>query len=497
VPQSGARQSRGQHTPVAQDPDTDPTPPLQSFLWPARFAGEPVQKRVCTTSCWPAQGRNSQVLMRNASLDARGWLPKIRGPDLFCNAESEMKFFQVHNLLVRAATKGSILLVLWGAAALCRAQSAPEPYSAPDAGSSPLALQPYGIIDAGVRHVDKASTTGALTQFASGLNTSRVGLRGSDTIAPDLRAVFRLESGFNSGTGNAANSTALFDRTAEVGVRSESLEFLAGRMEGFGYESAASGATDPLAMALNLPNYSSPPAAGSKAPVLGANPLQGVYSYTYGQLRFNNAMRLSANGQHWSASAIYALGGVAGDTSADWVRAGHLLWHARSAQLDAIVQQSLDASSNRSTLYVLAGGWSLSAWKLQAGFHQLRIDAGFNSATLGNGASSSGILGNSTTVSPILASPTENFRFQVTDVGLTWTVTPAHLLTLAAYHSESQGSGQGNSLALVALGKWFLNPRVALYLEADHANSSGQLAIKTVSGSSLATAFMTGINVHF
>ncbi|HXY05992.1 MAG TPA: porin [Burkholderiaceae bacterium] len=407
-----------------------------------------------------------------------------------------MKLFQTDTHDVRVRAKRWSLLALWSAAAVCHAQSA-QPYTSSDTETAPVVLQPYGIIDAGVRHIQKSSPAGELTQFASGLNTSRIGLRGSDAIAPDLQAVFRLESGFNSGNGNAANSTSLIDRTADVGFRGGSWEFLAGRMEGFGYELAASGATDPLRTALNLPNYSSPPAANSKAPVLGANPLQAVYSYTYGQLRFNNALRFSVYRQNWSAGAIYAFGGVAGEFSADSVRAGHLGWHARSAQLDAVVQQSLDVNSNRSTLYVFSGAWTLSAWQLQAGFHQIRIDAGFNSATLGNGASSSGILGNSTTVSPILASPTENFRFQVADLGVTWTVAEGRLITLAAYKSETQGAGQGENLALVALGKWFLNKRVALYLEADHANSSGRLAVEPVSTSPLATAFMTGINVHF
>ena len=408
-----------------------------------------------------------------------------------------MGFFVVNRRAGGLVFPSWFFAALCGVAPPCTAQSA-DSYSAAESGTSSSAtLQPYGIFDAGVRHVDKVSPAGAVTQFAAGLNTSRIGLRGFDGITPDLQGIFRLESGFNSGTGAAANSSALFDRTADVGLRGRTFEFLAGRMEGFGYELAASGITDPLSMALNLPNYSSPAAAGSKAPVLGANPLQAVYSYTYGQLRFNNALRFSGEGQNWSAGAIYALGGVAGDSTADSVRAGHLGGHFGPAQLDAIVQQSLDANRKRSTLYVIAGSWSLPTWKLQAGFHQLRIDAGFDSASLGNGASSSGILGNSTIVSPTLASPSENFRFQVADLGASWTIAPGRLLTLAAYRTETQGAGDGGSLAVVALGKWFLNPRIALYAEADHANSSGQLAVKPVSGSQIANAFMTGINLHF
>lgn len=436
--------------------------------------------------------------MRIASLVGRACLRKIVHFASHATIGAEMKLLFANDRTNNAAAKIGFFTMLL-ASTFPGVALSDEPYSAPEANSAPPSgLHPYGIIDGGVRHIDLVSPLGATTQFASGLNTSRFGVLGSEIVSSDLQATLRLESGFNSGTGASANSTSLFDRTADVGLRWRWLDVKAGRMEGFGYELAGSGVTDPLAMALNLPNYSSPAAAGSKAPVLGANPLQAVYSYTYGQLRFNNAVRLSTETGNWSAGVIYSFGGVAGDFSDDSVRAGHLGWHlGQTGGLDAIVQQSLDLSGNRSTLYVLAGSWNVSAFRLQAGFHQIRIDAGFDSAGLGNGASASGILGNSTTVSTVLATAKENFRFQVADLGATWTVAPGRLLTLAAYKSETQGAGQGDSLALVALGKWFLSPRVALYLEADHDNSSGRLAIKPVSGASIATAYMTGINLHF
>jgi predicted porin len=397
----------------------------------------------------------------------------------------------------RTSTHAGRFAAAWGVAAACLAHPAVAEPAVDGADASNLSVQPYGILDAGVRHVDRVSPAGAMTQFASGLNTSRVGLRGTETIAPDLQATIRLEDGFNPGTGVQSNSGSLFDRTATVGLRWQSLDGRAGRMEGFGYELAATGATDPLAMALNLPEYSSPAAAGSKAPVLGANPLQAVYSYTYGQLRFNNAVRLSAGTTNVSAGVLVALGGVAGNFAADSVRAGHLGWHAGAAQLDAIVQQSEDMHGNHSTLYVLAGGWNLAAWRLQAGIHRVGIGAGFDSTNLGNGASSTGVLGSSTTVSTVLATTKEDFRFQVIDLGATWTAAPGRLLTLAAYKSQTSGAGSGDNLTLAALGKWFLSPRTALYLELDHGNSSGRLAVKPVSGTSLATAYMTGINLRF
>jgi predicted porin len=354
----------------------------------------------------------------------------------------------------------------------------------------------YGIVDAGVRHVDQSSAAGSLTQFASGLNTSRVGLRGFEDLGDDLRASFRLESGFNSGTG-AQSNTALFDRTAAVGLGGRAWDLKFGRQEGFGYEDAATGKTDPLLMALNFPNYSSPAAAGSKAPVLGANPLQGIYTYTYGQLRFDNALRLTGGGEHWSGGLFYALGGVAGSFSENSVRAARLAGNYGPVSAEGLFQQSEDASGNKSTLGVLAGTWSLQAWRFQAGIHDLHIDAGFNSSGLGNGASSSSIQGNSTTVSTTLATAKEDFRETVADLAATWQATAAIPLTLAAYKTHTEGAGDGSSLALVALGKLYLSKRTALYLELDHARESGQLAVKPVSTSPTAVSYLIGVNHRF
>jgi len=385
----------------------------------------------------------------------------------------------------------------------CAAQSAAET-GAPSSYASAPALSPdtssvqlYGILDSGVRHVDEASKAGSVTQYASGLNTSRFGLRGTEKIDSDIRAFFRLEDGFNPGTGTQSNSGSLFDRSAFVGLGWRSWDLKLGRQEGFGYELAASGATDPISMALNLPNPASPAAAGSKAPVLGANPLQALYSYTYGQLRFNNAIRISTDTPDWSAGLFYAVGGVAGSLSADSVRAGHVGVVVGPTHWEAIFQQSVDLKGDHSSLGVLAGTWDVDAWKFQAGLHELRIDAGYDSSTLGNGASGTGILGSSTTVSTTLAGAKQNFRFTIADLGTTWKITPTTPLTLAAYKTRSEGAGEGGSVAIVALGKWYLSKRTALYLEADHAVSSGTLATKTVSSGASELAYMAGVNARF
>lgn len=88
----------------------------------------------------------------------------------------------------------------------------------------------YGLIDTGIGYnrVEsknaagnkvKGTRVGAITGTQSG---SRWGLRGSEDLGDGLRAVFVLESGFNSGNGNSGQDGRLFGRQATVGLASDS-----------------------------------------------------------------------------------------------------------------------------------------------------------------------------------------------------------------------------------------------------------------------------------
>lgn len=102
-------------------------------------------------------------------------------------------------------------------------------------------VQIYGSIDMGVSHRGD-SRTGASSQTAidSGISDgNRLGFKGSEDLGNGLKAVFTLETGFLSDTGNYdgftgdADGTAanLFTRLAYVGLSSDSLgTVIAGRL---------------------------------------------------------------------------------------------------------------------------------------------------------------------------------------------------------------------------------------------------------------------------
>ena len=80
----------------------------------------------------------------------------------------------------------------------------------------------YGIIDAGITYANKVAVPGghdSLVKYGDGVaQGSRWGLRGTEDLGGGLKAIFVLESGFNSGDGTLGQGGALFGRQAYVGL---------------------------------------------------------------------------------------------------------------------------------------------------------------------------------------------------------------------------------------------------------------------------------------
>ncbi|WP_028312318.1 porin [Derxia gummosa] len=88
------------------------------------------------------------------------------------------------------------------------------------AGSS---VTVYGIMDAGVEYRTRnaADGKGMWRVNSGGLNTSRLGLRGSEDLGDGMKAVFNLEGEVNLDSG--ASGSALWGRYAYVGLEKKNL----------------------------------------------------------------------------------------------------------------------------------------------------------------------------------------------------------------------------------------------------------------------------------
>jgi predicted porin len=158
----------------------------------------------------------------------------------------------------------------------------------------------YGLIDAGISYVNNSKTaTGHdnLFKYDDGVaQGSRWGLRGTEDLGGGLKALFVLESGFNSGNGTLGQGGALFGRQAYVGLSKDGIGSLTfGRQYSF--------STDYLGG-----NYST-----------GGQTVAGNYAYHINDVdqltssRINNAVKFSsANFAGLTFGAMYGFSNQAG-----------------------------------------------------------------------------------------------------------------------------------------------------------------------------------------
>ncbi|MFL9865044.1 porin [Paraburkholderia fungorum] len=158
----------------------------------------------------------------------------------------------------------------------------------------------YGLIDAGISYVNNSKTaTGHdnLFKYDDGVASgSRWGLRGTEDLGGGLKALFVLESGFNSGNGTLGQGGALFGRQAYVGLSQNNVGSLTfGRQYSF--------STDYLGG-----NYST-----------GGQTVAGNYAYHINDVdqltssRINNAVKFSsANFAGLTFGAMYGFSNQAG-----------------------------------------------------------------------------------------------------------------------------------------------------------------------------------------
>jgi predicted porin len=79
----------------------------------------------------------------------------------------------------------------------------------------------YGVVDNAFAYVNNQRGQSNIYMSQGNLQASKFGLLGSEDIGGGTKAVFRLESGFNSLTGAQSTANTLFNRQAYVGITNE------------------------------------------------------------------------------------------------------------------------------------------------------------------------------------------------------------------------------------------------------------------------------------
>ncbi|AJX33023.1 porin [Burkholderia oklahomensis] len=101
---------------------------------------------------------------------------------------------------------GAVYATLFGAAATAHAQSS---------------VTLYGLLDASIAYTNNQSGKSAWQQGSGLLSNTVFGLSGAEDLGRALRAIFRLESGFNLNNGSPSYKNTVFGRRAYVGLQSD------------------------------------------------------------------------------------------------------------------------------------------------------------------------------------------------------------------------------------------------------------------------------------
>jgi predicted porin len=239
----------------------------------------------------------------------------------------------------------------------------------------------YGILDAGLIYTSKAldTTTGgnAGKQFAlvdSGLSSSEFGMAGSEDLGGGLKASFKLESGISVANGGFNDSNGnLFGRQAWVGLEGPFGKFAAGLQ--FSPFFLALYETDPRGFSLfgsGIVNY--------------VNSVLATGIFTSNAITYTSP-RLAG----FQASALYALGGVAGDFQAGRQYSGSINYDNGSFLANAAYYSANaggTAPAGTTTQFVgrtIGAGYRFGRLTVKASFVNYKVAGGENNNVYSGG----------------------------------------------------------------------------------------------------------------
>lgn len=312
----------------------------------------------------------------------------------------------------------------------------------------------YGVADAGIEFINNAGRNGnGLARVTSGNQSgSRWGLRGVEDLGGGLKAIYRLESGFDIDTGNSGQSGRLFGRDANVGLQGRYGGLFLGRQQTSIREFGS--AYDPTVIADRYGVLSIAPEFGSRADnsvkyvgEFGAFSAQAFYAF---QSNGNEVAGSNVFGREFGTFINYASGPVSVGVAYDDL-------HVGTAANQAPVLRRL----------AVAGTYTVGNLKAFAGY---RLATAYDGARL-PGAQS--------------ADAGSNFYW----MGAVYRMTPAISLTGAAYYQDFRHTGS-DPWQFLLTGDYAFSRRTDVYASVSYAlnRQNAQLGVNGFNGGSGTTA---------
>jgi predicted porin len=304
-------------------------------------------------------------------------------------------------------------------------------------------VEVYGLLDLNVGEVShfNKDQSSALRVSSGGMNTSRLGFRGSEDLGDGLKAIYQLEMGIAADTGTADNP--LFKRQANVGLEGRYGRLVVGRSFTSVYDFVIG--YDPMGYA---PFYSWGPSGNAS----------GVSKYGM-TTAFDNMIKYTGKIGNFSFAANYGAGeqsssiadGAKGAVAANYA-SGPSSMVATYERVNGIVTAAT-GRRDVTTAYHLGVMYRSGPLKLQAVTRDYKLESG--------------------------KAATPDVRARLYWAGASYLITPVVTLTGAVYYQDVKNvpsNLQADPVMYVARARYALSKRTDLYVTAAYAKAkNGQL----------------------
>ncbi len=326
----------------------------------------------------------------------------------------------------------------------------------------------YGVVDAGIIHATKSggSTTndGSVNSFNNGgTSPSILGFKGTEDLGGGLKANVNLEAHLNTSNGatNQWNS-ALFGRQANVGLSGSFGSVALGKQ----YTPAvlAFAATDPRGLKEQYSGLMTWALSGSST----VNTSQAIDVFAGNAISYNTSVA------GLNIGALYGVGGVAGDDSANKQLSFGVVYTAPVTVSASYQEQNGSSSGNGkvNSKYAFGASYTVGAATLKANY----LNAKAYNATTG-------------------ATTTEQ---EIYGAGVNYAVNAKNTVTVAYYDGKTKNTANSKARSYILSNDYAFSKRTTLYAlvavaDVDSAALGGSIAAQTASGTT-PTLYVKGAN---
>ncbi len=347
----------------------------------------------------------------------------------------------------------------------------------------------YGLIDVTYVNVNNANAAkqSVTTPRVSWFSGNRWGITGQRKLggSDDMKAIFRLESEFESQSGNEDTAGVLFNRDAWLGLESKSLgKITVGRQNALGRDPAASGVYgDP---------YGGPKASVDEGGYTNNNNFKQLvyYAGSAGGTRMNNGVVWKKNFGDVVTGLAYQFGGVPGSFSTGSTKSGSVAYNGSGYTVAGFVTSANIANLTHTSFSIGGNVEVMPMVRLYGGYFNYKAQ---QVASLGNRSDSA------YTISTKIA-PSSEYDFEIgyqsmraSNAGL----KGAYVQNAFSDTSAITAVSTGNRNTFYVSAFYHLDAATEFYVAADKLSTTGNYLATQANGAKSQNELGLGMRFKF